>query len=335
MKSPWVLTLVVMIGLSAAAQGGTKENAARAEYQKGTAAYNLGRFDEAAQHYEAAYKLVPDPNMLFNIAQSYRMAGKLEQALPVFRGFLRESPPHAPNRSLAERLVEDIKRKIEEKKATPSPSVPQADAQSPVPAPLPPYASTPGASQPPTGWGDSVPAPSAPGATPPVASPVYARPPEPPSPPSVGYAPGSVAPPPVPAPVASSQVAPQGPGPASSVMQVPSRPESANSGRGLRIAGVVCGAAAVAFVAAGAVFSVQTRSYSNKAETSAEWNPSHADTGNMYEQLQWVSYGVGSGLAITGVVFYWLGAASGPGSHSSVVALPVSGGAVLAAKGVF
>lgn len=309
------------MGLSAAAQGGTKESA-RAEYQEGTAAYNLGRFDEAAQHYEAAYKLVPDPNMLFNIAQSYRMAGRLEQALPVFRGFLRESPPNAPNRPLAEKLAEDIRRKLEEKKATPPPSVPRTDLQAPVPAPTPPYAPPPGTAQPPAGWGSPVAAPTAPGATSPVTSPAYASP----APLPVGYAPAFAA------PIASSQVAAQGPD--TGVAQAPS-PAPASSGRGLRIAGVLCGATAVASAAAGVVFSLQTRSYSNKAETRAEWNPSHADTGNTFEKLQWVSYGVGAGLAITGAVLYWLGATSTPSSHSGVTALPVSGGAAFAAKGVF
>lgn len=164
-----VLAIAVVVFASGPAYGGPKETAARAEYEEGTTAYNLGHFDEAALHYEAAYKLVHDPNMLFNIAQSYRLAGKLEQALVVFRGFLRESPADAPNRPLAERFVEDLRRKIEENKAaakaptearpisepTPAPvavpivpapaiaPVPPAVVAAPAPLPAPVYAPTP------------------------------------------------------------------------------------------------------------------------------------------------------------------------------------------------
>jgi tetratricopeptide (TPR) repeat protein len=142
MKLLWMLAMVLVVGGSSVALAGPKETAARAEYEEGTAAYNLGHFDEAAQRYEAAYKLVREPNFLFNIAQSYRMAGKLEQALPVFRGFLRESPTDAPNRRLAQKLVDDLKRKIEENKTAPA-TIPPAAKEPAVEPPPPPAVSAP------------------------------------------------------------------------------------------------------------------------------------------------------------------------------------------------
>lgn len=147
MKFLKTLAVALLMAISAPAYGGPKETAARAEYEEGTTAYNLAHYEEAAQHYEAAYKLVHDPNMLFNIAQSYRKAGKSELALQVFRSFLREAPAEAQNRGLAEKFVEELKRKIDEDKAaTPAsppaestPAVvvatPLAPAAAPAPAP--------------------------------------------------------------------------------------------------------------------------------------------------------------------------------------------------------
>lgn len=113
----------------------SNKNAARAEWRQGNVAYNLGHYDEAAKHYEVAYTLVQDPAFLFNIAQSYRMGGKLEQALDRYRAFLRTASADAPNRDTAGKFVQEIKRKLEEKKEAASNTPPEAGpARQPAPA---------------------------------------------------------------------------------------------------------------------------------------------------------------------------------------------------------
>jgi len=91
-----VMALVQVMGTVSAAQAAGSEDsaegnkvAARAEWRQANVAYNLGHYDEAAKHFEAAYTLVQDSAFLFNIAQSYRMGGKLDQALDRYRAFLR------------------------------------------------------------------------------------------------------------------------------------------------------------------------------------------------------------------------------------------------------
>jgi len=122
-----VMALVQVMGTVSAAQAAGSEDsaegnkvAARAEWRQANVAYNLGHYDEAAKHFEAAYTLVQDSAFLFNIAQSYRMGGKLDQALDRYRAFLRTGRADAPNRDMAEKLVAEIKRKLdEEKKSAP------------------------------------------------------------------------------------------------------------------------------------------------------------------------------------------------------------------------
>jgi len=152
-------------------QGGAKaeadKDAARSEWRQGNVAYDLGHYDEAAKHYDAAYTLVQDPAFLFNIAQSYRMGGKLDQALDRYRAFLRKASADAPNRNTAEKFVQEIKRRLEEKKEpapiAPAEAVPVKEPVllGPTPAPNPPPAETPAA-----GASNAAPLPAAPIAVP-------------------------------------------------------------------------------------------------------------------------------------------------------------------------
>lgn len=173
-----VMALVQVMGTVSVAQAaGSGDSAdgnkvaARAEWRQANVAYNLGHYDEAAKHFEAAYTLVQDSAFLFNIAQSYRMGGKLDQALDRYRAFLRTSSADAPNRDMAEKLVAEIKRKLdEEKKSAPiappeAAPVKEAAPAVPVLAPPPVPAATAAA-------GPSSAAPAPVPATPPPATPI-------------------------------------------------------------------------------------------------------------------------------------------------------------------
>ena len=83
--------------------------AAKEHYAKGTSFYDLGRYDEAAKEFEAAYQLKNDPAFLYNLAQSYRQAGNHERAVHFYKTYLRYVP-NAKNRA----DIED-KIKAEEK----------------------------------------------------------------------------------------------------------------------------------------------------------------------------------------------------------------------------
>jgi tetratricopeptide (TPR) repeat protein len=127
----------------------TEKSAARSEWRQGNVAYDLAQYEEAAKHYEAAYTHVQDPVFLFNIGQSYRMGGKLDQALDRYRAFLRNTGEDTPNRDLAEKFIAEIKRKLEANKEStsiPATPVPQRPAPTPAPTPL---AATPSSDIPP------------------------------------------------------------------------------------------------------------------------------------------------------------------------------------------
>lgn len=58
------------------------------EFNKGNTAYNLGKWDEAIDHFTKAYEALPQPEFLYNIAQAHRQAGNCKQAVYFYKRFL-------------------------------------------------------------------------------------------------------------------------------------------------------------------------------------------------------------------------------------------------------
>jgi hypothetical protein len=232
MKSFTVLAVLMVLG--AKAYAGENEGAARAQFDEGNAAYNLGRFDESAVRYQAAYQLGRDPEVLFYLGRSYSVGGRHEQALSVFYSYLREAPANAANRPMAERIVEELKRKVDANKAAaakagqpmdgnpavwpapgpaPMPAPAPAPAYAPVPAPTPAPAPAPAYAPAPVPAYAPVPAPG-PMPVAPTPEPGYA--PTPPPPPQPLFAPGPqpwAAPAPAAEPTAGLLVQPNPPAP--------------------------------------------------------------------------------------------------------------------------
>jgi len=65
---------------------------AKSHYQRATSLFAVGDFGPAAIEYEAAYKLKPDPALLYNAAQSHRLAGNLERALVIYKNYINLYP---------------------------------------------------------------------------------------------------------------------------------------------------------------------------------------------------------------------------------------------------
>jgi tetratricopeptide (TPR) repeat protein len=113
----------------------------KAQVRKATGEYNLGQYLDAARDYEAAYLQTLDANLLFNVAQAYRLAGETDKGITAYRSYLR-SNPRGDQRALAETKL----RELEEKRASApvAPTVPVAPATAPAPAVTPPHAPSTG-----------------------------------------------------------------------------------------------------------------------------------------------------------------------------------------------
>ena len=129
------LALLLAAGHAAA---DPKTDEARAHFKQGKAFQDVGAFDKAADEYKAAYAIDPRAEMLFDIAQAYRLGGQAQQALDYFQQYLTAQPSGAGADEARQHVAELTKQLADERersvKAAPPPPAP------PPPAPPPPTA---------------------------------------------------------------------------------------------------------------------------------------------------------------------------------------------------
>jgi len=112
------LLALVMASTSARAAAPTGSDEAlaaeaRKHYEEGTKAFNLAEFPRAIAEFKAAYNAKPDPLLLFNIAQAFRLGGDDAQALLFYKSFLRNMPD-APNRKEVEARIRTLDKAVAE-----------------------------------------------------------------------------------------------------------------------------------------------------------------------------------------------------------------------------
>jgi tetratricopeptide (TPR) repeat protein len=100
------LIVTLAMALPAIAQDDTgSEDDARAQFDAGRAAYEEGRFEDAARAFGRAYLLSPRYQLLYNIGQAELRAGHDDRALAAFEGFLRQAPGADPRHSEVQERV--------------------------------------------------------------------------------------------------------------------------------------------------------------------------------------------------------------------------------------
>ena len=69
-----------------------KKQRAKEHYEIATRFYDVGKYGEAVKEYEEAYMLTGDAALLFNIGQAYRLWDRPEDAIRVYKNYLRQRP---------------------------------------------------------------------------------------------------------------------------------------------------------------------------------------------------------------------------------------------------
>ena len=120
---------------------------AKRHYEEGTKAFNLGEYPRAIAEFKATYNAKPDPLLLYNIAQSYRLAGDASQGLFFYKSFLRNMPD-AANRKEVEAQIRKLEKVLADQKSNPAIAPPPIVIPPPTTAaaPVPPFTSPPPAS---------------------------------------------------------------------------------------------------------------------------------------------------------------------------------------------
>jgi hypothetical protein len=95
-----------------------------------------------------------------------------------------------------------------------------------------------------------------------------------------------------------------------------------NPGRGLRSAGVTCGAVGLASIGTAIYFYTQARAYSNKVSNEAIPVSADEQSGKNAQTMQWVFYSVGGAAIATGTVLLLLGLWSGDAASTTAGVAP-------------
>jgi tetratricopeptide (TPR) repeat protein len=84
---------------------------ARNHLKNAKTSFALGEYEKAAKEWTYAYKYRPEPDLLFNIAQAYRLAGNREKARMLYESYLRESP-NAINRAEVQQYISELTQPV-------------------------------------------------------------------------------------------------------------------------------------------------------------------------------------------------------------------------------
>lgn len=123
----------------------------KTHYDLALALYQAQKFEDSIPEFKAAYEQLPNPGLLFNLAQAYRKAGHPREAIEYYDRYLSAAPQlneemrHKVDSYLAEArntlaaLELEMKRRLAEEKAAhehePEPAAPRPPPSAPAPAP--------------------------------------------------------------------------------------------------------------------------------------------------------------------------------------------------------
>ena len=111
--SPAVVLFALMALSSRVARGAASDSGeARGYFDKATASFALGHYAVAADNYEKAFELKPDPALLYNAAQAHRLGGNKERAVTLYQNYLRLYTK-AIRRTEVEARIEELKKAIQ------------------------------------------------------------------------------------------------------------------------------------------------------------------------------------------------------------------------------
>ncbi|MBL9043529.1 MAG: tetratricopeptide repeat protein [Myxococcales bacterium] len=141
--------LLLLLGLCALSPPAWAQDF-KTHYDLAMALYQAQKFEEAIPEFKAAYEIDRKPGLLFNIAQSYRKAGRPRDAIQYYDQYLSSDPRLdtdtrrkvdgylAEARNTLASLELELKRRLAEEKAARAVEPPPTLQPEPTPPPPPP-----------------------------------------------------------------------------------------------------------------------------------------------------------------------------------------------------
>lgn len=129
---------VALLGGAASARAQQPDyEAAKRHFLTGKDLFEKHDYLRAAAEFEAAYEITKDPVVLFNVGESYEKAGKLDESMRAYEGYLAGTPT-AQDREDVERKITELKKKKSQPTPPPAGEVkvpPPGAGENPPPPP--------------------------------------------------------------------------------------------------------------------------------------------------------------------------------------------------------
>lgn len=81
---------------------------ARSLFVEGSEHYRAGRLEEALERFLEAWRVVPGPELAYNVARTYERMGDTRRGVQFYRHYLRQAAPDAAERSEVERRIAEL-----------------------------------------------------------------------------------------------------------------------------------------------------------------------------------------------------------------------------------
>ena len=114
MRASLLRALILLVSMTwcHAAPGQESADDPKSLFERGSALYALGRYAEAAPLFERAFEIKPDPALLYNAAQAYRLMGDKPRALTLYQNYFRLYGDQIPNRDEVAHQIDQLKEAI-------------------------------------------------------------------------------------------------------------------------------------------------------------------------------------------------------------------------------
>lgn len=104
-----ILFIIIAFTFSALAQS---SELAKGHFEAAKSYYNQGKYDKALEEFEESYRLMPLPEIIYNIAQCYERLGQIDRALEKYKKYIDEKPDAQDIQAVKEKIA-GLKEKLD------------------------------------------------------------------------------------------------------------------------------------------------------------------------------------------------------------------------------
>ncbi|MFH1435854.1 MAG: tetratricopeptide repeat protein [Pseudomonadota bacterium] len=110
MLAGFILIFLAMAAQPANAQ--SDEELAKTHFKAAGSYYNQGKYEKALEEFKEAYRLMPLPEVIYNMAQCYERLGDLETSIEEYRKYMEEKPDAKDLQAIRDK-IESLKDRLD------------------------------------------------------------------------------------------------------------------------------------------------------------------------------------------------------------------------------